>query len=58
MDEKFMDEKFTHLKIMDDEFSTWVKIFEIFFKKKGRFGFNPLKLLYWTYVLKNVNLLM
>jgi hypothetical protein len=46
MDEKFMDEKFTHLKIMDDEFSTWVKIFEIFFKKKGRFGFNPLKLLY------------
>ncbi len=32
-----MDEKFTHLKIMDDESSTWMKIFEkkILIRKGG-----------------------
>jgi len=28
MDEIFMDKKFTHPKTMDDESSTWMKIFE------------------------------
>jgi hypothetical protein len=58
MDENFMDKKFTHPKTMDDESSTWMRIFENNNNKKGRFGFKPLILLYQTYVLKNANLLM
>jgi hypothetical protein len=42
MDENLMDEKFTHPKIMDDESSTWMKIFEKKIKWKGDVWIQPL----------------